>query len=112
MAYLADTNVIARWALPDDPLHALALAAAVSLHRQGENIYIVPQNLTEYWALATRPAEANGLGLSIAQVRTDIRNMEAAFSLLPEAPDLYLHWLNLAETYAVIGRQVYDARLV
>ncbi|HZO86988.1 MAG TPA: hypothetical protein VFB38_01515 [Chthonomonadaceae bacterium] len=48
MAYLADTNVIARWVLPHDPLFALARAAVIALHRQGETVAITPQSIAEF----------------------------------------------------------------
>jgi predicted nucleic acid-binding protein len=114
MAYLADTNVIARWAIPHDPLFTLARAAVVSLHKQGETIYVTPQNIAEFWTVATRPAPplANGMGISVAQVVADVQTIEQFFPLLPETPAIYPLWRQLVEKHGIIARQVYDARLV
>ena len=110
--YLADTNIVFRWATPADPQYALCIAAVESLYEAGHTLYITPQILTEFWALATRPIEANGLGLSIASVRNTVQIIRDTFVLLPELPEIYPNWLALAEQYEVIGRQVYDTRLV
>ena len=68
--------------------------------------------LIEFHALATRPVAANGLGLEDDQARSFGSDIEALFPLLPETPDVYLHWRGLINSYSVRGRQVYDARLV
>ena len=38
--------------------------------------------------------------------------IEDAFPLLPETPDVYPLWRSLVDRQGVVGRQVYDARLV
>lgn len=38
--------------------------------------------------------------------------MEALFPLAPETPAIYPLWRALVDTYSIIGRQVFDARLV
>ena len=45
-------------------------------------------------------------------VRVEAKKIEAIFPLLPEAPSIFPLWRNLVDTYGVIGRQVYDTRLV
>lgn len=112
MAYLADTNIITRRVLPTDPQHSVVSAALLTLDRQGETVYITPQNLIEFQALATRPTATNGLGMTPAQASTEARRIEAVYSHLPDTPAIYPLWRNLVDTYAVVGRQVYDARLV
>ena len=112
MAYLADTNIITRRVLPADPQHAIVSTALLTLDQQGESVYITPQNMIEFQALATRPATANGLGMTPVQASAEARRIEAVYPLLPDTPAIYPLWRNLVDTYAVIGRQVYDARLV
>ena len=68
MAYLADTNILLRWPRPSDPLHALTVAAVEALLDQGEQVYITPQYLVEFWSVATRPENVNGLGMTPAEV--------------------------------------------
>ena len=60
MAYLADTNVADRRVLPADPQYQSVCDAIDRLRWQGAALYITPQVLVEFHALATRPTEANG----------------------------------------------------
>ena len=112
MSYLADTNVAVRRVLPADSQYVVVTNAIDKLREQGEIIYITPQVLVEFHALATRPLEANGLGLSVAQASTQTKMIEAVFPLLPEIPAIYPALRSLVDIYEVVGRQVYDARLV
>jgi len=112
MAYLVDTNILVRRSVLDDPGHHEVMAALNSLMRTGETVCITAQNLVEYRALATRPADANGLGYSSGRAAADLSEIEDAFAIAEEAPAIYPLWRDLVDRYAVIGRQVYDARLV
>ena len=78
----------------------------------GEVLYVVPQNIYEFWAVATRPAAANGLGLSVAECQVEVARIKRWFVLLPDMPTLFAGWEVLVETYACHGRVSHDARLV
>jgi predicted nucleic acid-binding protein len=82
------------------------------LAAEGMQACIVGQNLTEAWAVMTRPASANGLGLSPAQARAEVERILATFSLLPDPADTSARWLELCTTHDVRGRQAFDAKLV
>jgi predicted nucleic acid-binding protein len=112
MAYLADTNVVLRWALQSDPLYPAIRRVIFDLQAKGEIVFATAQNLVELRALATRPLSANGLGMSTAEAGGLARTIEALFPLLPETPGIYPRWRTLVDTYDIMGRQVYDARLV
>jgi hypothetical protein len=45
-------------------MHGVAVAALDFLVRSGETVVIVPQNITEFWNVCTRPTDQNGLGLT------------------------------------------------
>ena len=111
-AYLADTNVATRRVLTRDPAHAEIKRAVDALILRGETVVITAQNLVEFQALATRPLEANGLGMTSTEANDQARDMEIIFPLLEETPTVYTHWRTLMKRYDVRGRQVYDARLV
>ena len=64
MAYLIDTNILARLANIADAQHAVVARAVVELHRRGEVLHVTPQVLIEFRSMATRPKAENGLGLS------------------------------------------------
>lgn len=84
MACLSDTNCLLRWSQPDHPQHAVAAAAIKALQQQGTLVYITPQNLIEFWNVATRPLDRNGFGLTPAEADTLVTRAE---SLFPMAPD-------------------------
>jgi predicted nucleic acid-binding protein len=111
VAILVDTNVHVRLGAPDDPRHAIAAGAVDVLQRRDERLSVATQCLVEFWAVATRPLDANGLGRSCAEAAEWLQQFERAFSLLVEAPAIYTVWRDLVTRYRVSGRQVHDALL-
>jgi predicted nucleic acid-binding protein len=112
VAYLVDTSVLARLANTADVHHAFAAKAVIELHRRGELLHITPQVLIEFRNVATRPTNANGLGLSPQDAETQAAAFETAFPLIADTPDIYLVWKNIVENFGIIGKQVHDARLL
>lgn len=111
MPYLADTNILLRWVTPADPQHSLAVHSVKELQRRGEIVHITPQNLIEFWNVATRPVAANGLGMSPAEAERQVESLERLFPLVPDTPDVYTEWRKLVSAGAVSGVKVHDARL-
>jgi predicted nucleic acid-binding protein len=111
MAYCADTNILLRWIQPGTDASRQARAAVDALHINGEAVYITPQNLVEFWTVATRPAEVNGLGLSPAQADVEMANMERLFPLLPDTPAIHDEWRRMVLDNNVSGVRTHDARL-
>jgi hypothetical protein len=95
MAFLVDTSVLGRLANKADAAHPVATRAVAELHRRGEVLHLTPQNLIEFRAFATRPAAANGLGLSPTAAETLGATFDASFALLAETPDIYPAWKTL-----------------
>lgn len=112
MAYLIDTSILARLANSADAFYAAATHAVLELHRRGEVLYLTAQNLIEFRNVATRPVASNGLGLAPSEAEAKAAGFEAAFPLLTETPDIYPLWKALVGALAIVGKQVYDARLV
>ena len=112
MAYLIDTSVLGRLANRADVSYPIAIRAVVELHRRGEVLHVTPQNLIEFRNAATRPTAANGLGLTASEAEAKSSAFEVAFPLLTEIPDIYPAWKALVSAFGVLGKQVYDARLV
>jgi predicted nucleic acid-binding protein len=113
MSTLLDTNILTRLAQPSNPHHAFAESATLALKGRGELLCIVPQNLYEFWAVATRPIIAtNGLGLTVVQAKAEIARIIALFRMFPDTPTIYTEWLRLVETHDVKGNAAHDARLV
>jgi predicted nucleic acid-binding protein len=75
-------------------------------------VYLTPQNFIEFWAVATRPVEANGFGWSSERTTKEITELQARFPLLPDSPEIFTRWLELVRALPVHGKRVHDARLV
>lgn len=109
---LVDTNLLVRTLQPHHPLYRAANGAIAALRSQNRRLYLVPQNLIEFWTVATRPLDVNGLGLSTASARSEIERLERFFTVLRETPALYPAWKRLVFEYQVSGKPTYDARLI
>ena len=69
---LLDTNLLTRMTRLQDSQSGAARTAIQTLLGRREQLIVVPQNLYEFWAVATRPpgpppAGRNGLGMTAAQ---------------------------------------------
>ncbi|MBE9227818.1 type II toxin-antitoxin system VapC family toxin [Phormidium sp. LEGE 05292] len=109
---MVDTNILLRLVQQNNPLHSDALNAVVLLKKKGEVLCIIPQNLIEFWAVATRPINSNGLGLSTEQVLQETQKLKNIFVLYPDIPAIFSEWERLVIKHQVMGKQVHDARLV
>ena len=109
LACLVDTNVLVRLAVPADPRHLPARRAVETL--AGEGLYVASQNLREFWNVATRPVENNGLGQAITTADQVLRRFEEAFPRLPDTPEVYEIWRKLVVRFGVSGVKVHDAHL-
>ena len=112
MAILIDTNVLVRLANGADPDQPVATKAIATLNRRGESLFIAPQNIVEFRAVATRPVSVTGLGRSSAEVKIKIDEYLATFLLLDETPAIFPEWLAIVDALGVVGKQGHDARLV
>jgi predicted nucleic acid-binding protein len=111
MSYCLDTNILLRWIEPGTPMCEQARSAVQALRALGEDIYILPQNIVEFWNGATRPTNVNGLGLTPAQADAEIGKIEALFPLLADTPAVHTEWRKLVTNCSVSGVQVHDARI-
>jgi predicted nucleic acid-binding protein len=109
---LLDTNILLRYASATDPAFAMVSTAISVLHSSGESLCMVPQNVYEFWATATRPTSSNGLGLSVPECQVQVAMLKRLFALLPDLPPLFAEWEAPVALYACHGRVSYDARIV
>jgi predicted nucleic acid-binding protein len=112
MRILLDTNVVLRLGDKDHAMHADALAAIDWLDVNGHECVIVPQVLYEYWVVATRPREKNGLGMTVAEADAAVSQSMAVFRLLLDERGIFSHWRDLVAGNDVKGKNAHDARLV
>lgn len=111
MGYLVDTNILLRSCQPDHPMYPIAVGAVSTLLKQGNKLYIAPQNIVEFWNVSTRPLDKNGLGMTLEKTAAEITRLEAILPLKPDTPEIHQQWLKLVTDYGVKGVNVHDARL-
>jgi predicted nucleic acid-binding protein len=112
MSYLVGTNVLLRSVQKSHPMQSDAVRAINLLLRNPEPVSVIPQNLIEFWAVATRPETNNGLGLSVDETARQITSFKSLFTLLPDTDGVFKEWERLVTHHLVLGKQVYDVRLV
>lgn len=64
MRVLLDTNIIIRAAQPNQPTWPEINQSLTALVAHGCTLCVVPQNIYEFWVVATRPQAQNGFGLT------------------------------------------------
>lgn len=110
--YLLDTNVVMRFCNPSDVQHELATDAISRLLLQSDECLLVTQVIIEFWVVATRPTQVNGLGWTIEQTRSTIDQLLDRFPFLEESPQIFPNWLNLVTNNRVMGKRTHDARII
>lgn len=111
MRILIDTNIIIRLAQPHNPLRPEIVTALQMLNAASHELCVVPQIFYEYWVVATRPVENNGLGMVTAVVKQSVLLLLQDFVLIGDVSGLFEQWLDLVSVHDVKGRNAHDARL-
>jgi len=109
---LVDTSTLLRTLQVRHPQHETATRALELLPGRGRNLHIVPQNPVEFWVVATRPVEQNGLGMTPAAAAVELTRLKSMFVLLRDVPAIHPAWETLVTRYQVSGKPAHDARLV
>ncbi len=78
----------------------------------GDRICLIPQNLIEFWNVATRPIANNGFGWTPAKTDVEISRLESLLTALPDSQAIYREWRKIVLDNSVLGKQVHDARIV
>jgi predicted nucleic acid-binding protein len=113
MAFLLDTGILLRFVNTNDRQHSTIQAAIGLLIARGEQLFTATQNVAEYYNVATRPIANNGLGRRPDEVVKSVeRDIEPICFVLAENDGVFGEIKRLASKYAVVGKQVHDARLV
>jgi predicted nucleic acid-binding protein len=58
--YLADTGILLRFLLRNDPSYLAIRQAVRVLKARREELVVAPQNIAEFWNVCTRPTSARG----------------------------------------------------
>jgi predicted nucleic acid-binding protein len=68
--YLIDTNVLLRSAVNTSARNPAAAGAITILLARHDELLLAPQVLMEFWSVATRPIDVNGIGWPVDTVET------------------------------------------
>ncbi|MEX2171712.1 MAG: hypothetical protein WD851_20505 [Pirellulales bacterium] len=109
---LADTNLTLRMVERDHVDHQVAMSSVRSLRERSYAPAIVPQVVYEFWVVATRPKENNGLGMAASEAIMELDELLPLFRLLRDERSIYEHWFELVARNAIVGKRAHDARIV
>ncbi len=109
--YLLDTNIVLRVVNEADAEHQLVLSPIAALLANGDTLVVAPQVLVEFWSVATRPANVNGLGWEPSLVADELNQLIDDHDLLDETAEIFQKWLGLVSSLAIRGKRVHDVRL-
>ncbi|MBD2578604.1 PIN domain-containing protein [Oscillatoria sp. FACHB-1406] len=110
--YLLDTNILLRAYDLSSSSSEVAVKAISLLLEQGDECVLTAQVLIEFWVVATRPVEVNGLGWNTAKTQDVVEMLLQQFPLLEESDRVFLNWLALVKTGNIIGKRTHDVRLI
>ena len=109
--YLLDTNVLLRLVNSSDRQHPQVSEAVAFLLERGDECWLTSQVLVEFWVVATRPPNANGLGWSVERSREEIVQLLEQFPLKSETEHIFPAWLKLVADNQIKGKRTHDARI-
>lgn len=112
MSIVVDSNILCRLARRDDPQHEAARVAVETCLQRGEELLLTPQAQREFWVVATRPREQNGLGLGPSHAAQHLKDFEQFSSFVPDTPAVHQNWQRIVARYEVSGKDAHDALYV
>jgi hypothetical protein len=95
MRVLIDTKILGRLAQPRHALHPSSASAVDALDVAGHELRLVPEVIYEFWAIATRPINDNGLGFSVEDTQERLRRFKLLFPPLHDERGLLEPWEKL-----------------
>jgi len=107
-----DTNILLAATDESREDHEDAIAAINVWPASGVVLYTSGQILREYLAVATRPVDHNGLGMTQPDAIANVRALRARLNLLSEDVKVGGRLLELLDTIECRGKQVHDANVV
>ncbi len=107
-----DTNVLLCATDRSRPRHDEARGLFRAAREGGYALALSGQIVREYLVVATRPLEANGLGMNSADALHNINNFVARSVLCEETEAVSARLRALAGTHALSGKRIHDANVV
>lgn len=110
--WLLDTNMLLRGTDHSCAEYQCANDALIGLTARGHQQHVANQSMFEFWVVATRAVERNGLGLPIAQVASLLDQFEEDYIIQPDPPSLLGEWRRLVYRYSIRSFKAHDIRQV
>ena len=80
------------------------LRRVAKLGESGEIVCVTPQTLIEFWCVATRPREVNGLGWDLKTATVRMNDLLDIFEMLEDSPDVFDTWHVLVRSHGILGQ--------
>ena len=107
-----DTNILVRLANAAERDHERVRRAIDAVIEDGDELVLVPQVLYEFWNVATRTQNANGLELPNDAAMALFDEYAFGFPLLPDDSRIFGAFRGILAKYGVRGVRSHDLRLV
>lgn len=107
-----DTNVLLTATDVLRPSHLEAQRIFSKAGQQGFHLAVSGQVLREYLSVATRPVEANGLGLTVPDAVANVERVLEFANLFEETEAVALRSRELAKNFDIRGPRIHDANIV
>ncbi|MCH8317087.1 MAG: PIN domain-containing protein [Bacteroidetes bacterium] len=109
---LLDTNIILRSKQTSSKHYKEVTEKLIELFTEGYEFVICPQVIYEFYVVATRPDDKNGLGLTPENAIKEINNITKTYTLLDDNNQIFANWKELVNTFKVSGKTAHDTRIV
>lgn len=107
-----DTNVFLAATDTNRDAHADAKKFLKDAVTGGWRAFATSQVSREYWVVATRPVEDNGLGLSPDDALHNTAAFQRMVQLLPEDRETHERLAGLVRSHELKGKRIHDANLI
>ena len=107
-----DTNVLLTATDASRPRHRDAIRLFNEADRHGIHLAVSGQIFREYLVVATRPLEANGLGLNVGDAIANVNEFLRLTHSYDETDEVARRLRHLAVVYNLRGKVLHDANLV
>lgn len=111
MAFVVDSNVLILAVNAGHQWSQEAREALEAYLRRDPHGMVTLQIKAEFWNVATRPKENNGLGLPPSEAAVRLLNLDPVLTVLHDTAAVHEAWMKLLLKHQVRGRQVHDARI-
>ena len=109
---LLDTNIVLRSKQASSQHFKQVTEKLIQLLGEGNKLVICSQVIYEFYVVATRPENSNGLGLSPENAIKEVDNIIGTYIIIDDNNQIFPNWKELVKTFRVSGKTAHDARIV